>query len=155
MDGDDVVPSEPSLYKDGSSDDAHMSLAETFTSLCPVYMAMGMTYDEFWNCNTKVHKAYRDAWKQKKQYRNWELWMQGAYIYDALLKVAPVMRAALSKTRVDPGKYLEEPYPLTEKEANDREEAKRQARLSRLLAVLDKESEDAKQHQKEANMSDG
>lgn len=131
-----------------------MTLADMFTGLCPYYIAMGMTYDEFWNCNTKVHKAYRDAWEQKKQFGNWERWMQGAYIYDALLRVAPVMRAAFSKTRVEPGKYPEEPYPLSQKEATNREEAKRQARLFRLLAVLNKESENAKQ-QEEANMSDG
>ena len=126
---------------DGHTDDvAPKSLAEVFTELCPHYMAMGMSYREFWHCNTKVHMAYRKAWEQKKQYRNWEMWMQGAYFYDALLKVAPVMRAAFGKGRVEPGKYAETPYPLTEKEAKAIEERKRIENMKRMLAMFEKES---------------
>lgn len=122
-----------------------------FTQLCPAYMAMGMSYDEFWHRNTKVHKAYRDAFEQKKAYRNWEMWWQGGYIYEALLKVAPVMRAAFGKGRVEPGKYSEEPYPLTRKEAEAIQEAKRRRRMENMLAMFKREStENAIKRQKEA-----
>lgn len=122
-----------------------------FTQLCPAYMAMGMSYDDFWHRNTKVHKAYRDAWEQKKAYRNWEMWWQGGYIYEALLKVAPVMRAAFGKGRVEPGKYSEEPYPLTRKEAEAIQEAKRRRRMENMLAMFRREStENAIRRQEEA-----
>ena len=132
MDG-DPVNGEPSHNK------RETSLAETFARLCPYYMALGMTYNEFWHCNTVAHKAYREAWKHKKSYRNWEMWMQGMYFYESLLKVAPVMRA-FGKGKVEPGKYPEEPYPLTAEEAKEREEAKQNASFERLFAVLSKES---------------
>ena len=103
-------------------------------------MAMGMSYHDFWHMNTKVHKAYRLAWEEKKRYRNWEMWWQGNYIYEALLRVAPVMRAAFGKGKVEPGKYSEEPYPLTKKEAEEMQERKRVQNMKRMLAVFERES---------------
>ena len=103
-------------------------------------MAMGMSYSEFWHSNTKVHKAYRLAWKQKREYRNWEMWWQGGYIYEALLKVAPVMRAAFGKGRVEPGKYSEEPYPLSSREAEERQAAQQRQKMERMLEVFKRES---------------
>ena len=145
MDGDPVIgePSGSNMFDggDGHTDDvAPKSLAEVFTELCPQYMAMGMSYREFWHCNTKVHYAYRKAFEEKKRDRNWERWMQGAYFYDALLKVAPVMRAAFGKGRVEAGKYVDEPYPLTQKEAKAIVERKRVENMKRMLAIFEKES---------------
>jgi hypothetical protein len=111
-----------------------------FTQICPAYIAMGMSYDEFWHCNTKVHKAYRLAWEQKKAYRNWEMWWQGGYIYEALIKVAPVMRAAFGKGKVEAGKYSEEPYPLTNREAEERKAAQQRQKMERMLEVFKRES---------------
>ena len=82
MDGEPVGEGPTDNAFDGSDDgSAHVtpiSLAEMFMELCPAYMAMGMTWDEFWHRNTKVHWAYRKAWEQKKAYRNWEMWWQGS-----------------------------------------------------------------------------
>ena len=60
-----------------------------FADLCPKYMAMGMTYDEFWYTNTARHRAYRLAWEEKRKQRNWESWLQGLYVYDAIAAIAP------------------------------------------------------------------
>lgn len=125
-----------------------------FVQICPAYMAMGMTYDDFWHRNTKVHRAYRLAWEQKKAYRNWEMWWQGGYIYEALLKVAPVMRAAFGKGRVEPGKYSEEPYPLTKKEAEAAQEAKRRQRMEQMLAMFRREGEENARRRKEEAKED-
>ena len=108
--------------------------------LCPAYMAMGMTWNEFWHCNTKVHRAYRLAWAQKKAYRNWEMWWQGGYIYEALLRAAPVMRTTFGKCKVEPGKYSEEPYPLSSREAEERQEAQRRQKMEQMLAMFKQES---------------
>ena len=144
MDGDPVREGSLDNAWDGSDEGDEpvtpISLAEMFTKICPAYMAMGMSYDEFWHCNTKVHKAYRLAWEQRKAYRNWEMWWQGSYIDEALLKVAPVMRAAFGKGKVEPGKYSEEPYPLTNREAEERMEAQRRQKMERMLEVFKRES---------------
>lgn len=134
MDGDPVTgePSAPITYTDA------------FSQLFPQYMVMGMSYDEYWNGHAILTKYYREAYDLRNHNDEWDRWRRGAYFYDALLRVAPVMRAAFGSGKVEPGKYPEEPYPLTDKEAREREEAKRQARLERLMAVLSKESETTK-----------
>ena len=129
MDGDPVT-GEPSQPPENIPD----SLGELFVSLCPQYMAMGMTYDQFWNRNTKMHKAYRDAYEVKQRNDEWARWRQGAYNYDALIRVAPVMRAALSNKPVRPEPYPDEPWPLTQREADARQEAKDRANYQKALA---------------------
>ncbi len=153
MDGDPVREGSAADARDGSDggDDAvtPISLAEMFEQICPAYIAMGMTHYEFWHSNTKAHRAYRLAWEQKKAYRNWEMWWQGGYIYEALLKVAPVMRAAFGKGRVEPGKYSEEPYPLSAKEAEERREAQHRQKMERMFEIFKRESAENLRKRKE------
>lgn len=145
MDGEPVdEPSERKSNGGGAESSTRKPFTEAFMDVFPQYLAMGMTYDEFWHGHPSLVQSYRRAWVLKREQRNWELWMQGAYIYDALLRVAPVMRAAFGKGRVEPGKYPEQPYPLSEKEARDREEAKRKAAFERALARMIKEAENNK-----------
>ena len=113
MDGDPVTGEPSQDHKEP------VSLTETFIKLCPQYMAMGMTYDEFWNCNTKVHKAVREAYELRMKREEWGRWRQAMYIYDTLLRVSPVFQAAFSKRKVEPGKFPDEPWPLTEKEKRE------------------------------------
>ena len=107
----------------------------------PSYIVMGMTYQQFWHGQAWLAKAYRDAYEMQQKNAEWDRWRQGAYFYDALLRVAPVMRASFSKTKVEPGKYPEEPWPLTAKEAQEREEAKRRRTFEQMLAKMNAESE--------------
>ena len=107
----------------------------------PSYIVMGMTYQQFWHGQAWLAKAYRDAYEMQQKNAEWDRWRQGAYFYDALLRVAPVMRASFSKTKVEPGKYPDEPWPLTAKEAQEREEAKRRRTFEQMLAKMNAESE--------------
>ena len=147
MDGDPVTGEPSSTFRNddggaGKKNPAEITnFTEMFIELCPQYMAMGMSYDEFWNRNTLCHASYRKAWEQRRAQINWQMWMQGGYFYDALIKVAPVMRAALGKGRVQPGEYPSEPYPITAKEAREREEAKRRAKFEKMLAMMNVASE--------------
>ena len=53
--------------------------------------------------------------------------MQGVYIYEAILDAAPVLNPMAKKPEARP--YLDQPYPLTNKEQEKREEAKKKARM--------------------------
>lgn len=143
MDGDHVTPSQSNDadgYKESNTSN-RSSFAATLTALCPQYMAMGMTYDQFWHSNTAAHKAFREAYMMRLHNEEWARWRQGAYTYTALLMAAPVMRASFGKGKVEPGKYPDEPWPLTEKEAKEREEAKRIRRMEQFMARLEAEQE--------------
>lgn len=57
----------------------------------------------------------------KQRRRNQELWLQGAYIYEVLTDIAPVLHA-FAKKGAKPTPYVAEPFPLTNEEARTRAE---------------------------------
>lgn len=71
-----------------------------------------MTYDQFWNQDVELAKFYREADKIRRERRNYELWLQGAYTYEALLDAAPVLRFSFSKKPIKPEPYRGRPFEL-------------------------------------------
>lgn len=102
----------------------YVSLSEHFEKLCPIFMNFGMTYKEFWEEDPTMAKQYLDAFKmkQKNEIRNkeWEIWKQGMYVYEALIDVSPILHA-FSKAK-KPLPYPERPYGL--KDDDDEEKDK-------------------------------
>lgn len=96
-----------------------LSLLDAFEKACPIYLSYGMTYDQFWDGDISAHKAYREAEKMRTRKRNQEMWLQGMYIYEALIDVAQYNKA-FSKAKPRP--YLKEPYDLFEEDKRRREE---------------------------------
>lgn len=86
-----------------------------------------MTEEQYWDRDCLLVKYYRDAEEIRKERLNQELWLQGMYVYDALLRASPILRP-FGKKGTKPKPYTEEPYPITQKTADDakrrREEAK-------------------------------
>ena len=58
------------------------------------------------------------------------------YIYDALLRVAPILRA-FAKKGTKPEPYPEEPYPLSVQEIREREERKARRKYLEMRAVME------------------
>lgn len=147
MDGDAV--SEPPSQSDDKDSGAPKTFTEVFIKVFPKYMVMGMTYEQFWHGPAWLVRAYKEAYEDRLRNEEWARWRQGAYFYDALLRVAPVMRAAFGKGKVEPGKYPNMPWPLTEKEAREREANEKRQRFERFLAMLNKESDETLKKQRE------
>ena len=89
-------------------------------------MSIGMSYDEFWNQDVALVRAYRKADELKRRRQNEALWLQGMYIYEALCDAAPIFHA-FAKKGTKPLPYSKEPYAITETEIRERNE--REARL--------------------------
>lgn len=141
MDGDPVT-GEPSPFEKSDNDSApNMPYTAIFTRVFPEYLAMGMTYKQFWREPSILAKYYRDAFEIRRRQEEWARWRQGAYVFDALLCAAPVMRAAFGKGKVEPGKYPDSPWPLTEKEMREQEEAREKERYERYIANMNAASE--------------
>ena len=89
-----------------------VSLSEQFEKACPIFMNIGMSYKEFWEDDPTIARGYLEAFKikQKTEIRNkeWELWKQGMYVYEALIDVSPILHA-FSKAK-KPLPYPEKPY---------------------------------------------
>ena len=93
---------------------------EVFLDCEPYYLAIGMTHDQYWYDDPWLVVTYKQAHTMKIEMRNQELWLQGAYFFNALSVAFSNFGQSLSKKNRKPQqKYLEKPIritPLTESE---------------------------------------
>lgn len=89
---------------------------ETFRKFFPYYLSIGMTEEQYWDKDNQLVIDYRKADELRMIRTNQELWLQGAYFYDALCRVSPILHA-FAKKGAKPVPYLSEAYALTEKQA--------------------------------------
>ena len=145
-----------------------LSYSKAFEAVFPEYLAMGMTYEQFWDMDASLVKAYRKAHEIKREERNFEMWLQGKYVYDAIGALAPILRTSLSKHPSKADKYVDKPYPLTEKAAEKNREDEQKARMQAALERFKQEAEKnllkkqmeenlqkQQQQEKEASTEDG
>lgn len=101
---------------------------EQFYEVFPYYLAIGMTYEQFWDGDPILVKYYRQAEEIRNEKKNQELWLQGLYVYDAFCKASPILHA-FAKKGVKPIPYPEKPYSITEKQLR-RDEEEKEKRLA-------------------------
>ena len=65
-------------------DTTDKTYTESFEEVCPYYISIGMTYDEFWYGEPERVKFYRDAHILRNKSRNQELWLQGKYFIHSI-----------------------------------------------------------------------
>lgn len=101
-----------------------ITYTEQFYSHLPFYLSIGMTYEQYWNEDCCLVKYYRKAHEIRQDRLNEQLWLQGLYIYEALVDVSPALRAMGAKP---PAQYVEEPYPRTDKQKEKQTETREKA----------------------------
>lgn len=89
-----------------------------------MYIAYGMTWEQFWYGDPWMASAYAQAYLLKRKIENENAWIQGAYVANAF---GTVLSNAFGKKKVD---YLKKPldiFPKTEAEqkAEVREERRK------------------------------
>lgn len=94
----------------GSATETPDTCRKIFDKAFPTYLAMGMTYDEFYNKDHTLTIAYREAYKMKREQMNEQLWLQGAYVYEAVARLTPLFNPFAKHPKPEP--YLKKPYPL-------------------------------------------
>lgn len=123
---DDEVTELPSYSVIGGGGDnlkTPASYREIFENALPTYLLFGMTPDEFWNGDCALVSAYKKAYQMRQEEDNTRLWLQGAYVYEAISRLIPIMQPFAKKgTKAIP--YLEKPYPLTDNEEQKAEDKK-------------------------------
>lgn len=92
-----------------------------------------MTWEQYWYGETWMVRAFRKADELKQRRINENLWLQGRYVYDALLCVSPIMHAFAGKD-AKPIPYHEKPYPITADEQE--EERKKREELELIQADI-------------------
>lgn len=111
------------------------SLEDYYNDICPYFMAIGMSYDDFWYKSPHIAKMFLKAHKIKQKQRNEEMWLQGYYVYIAVASVSPVLHA-FAKKGTKPLPYLKEPLAITKEEFDKQQEKARLARKNAFIARL-------------------
>ena len=78
------------------------------------YMSMGMSFHDYWDGDNTMVKYYRKADGLKLERENMLRWLQGRYVYEAILDASPALNAFSKQHKPYP--YRDEPIPLTERE---------------------------------------
>lgn len=113
------------------SDDTHQSVVEVFDNQCAYYMSIGMTYSEYWDGDAMMPRFYREAEELRRRRENYNAWLQGAYVYEAIKDLAPSLKA-FSKARPKP--YRDTVIPLLPSEIKEYEDRQKKKRYEENLA---------------------
>lgn len=93
-----------------------------------------MSYEEYWRGDAGAVRYHRRAEALRAKRRNFELWLQGLYIYEAIGDMTPVLHA-FAKKGAKALPYPDRPYPLTD---DDRADKKREEEEAEALQVREK-----------------
>lgn len=91
-----------------------MTATEVFERDFPYFLSIGMTYEQYWYGDTWLVHDYIEAQKFKMEQREYELWLQGLYTFNALqsaLSVSEFFRSKGSR----PIPYPKKPHGVWER----------------------------------------
>lgn len=105
------------------------SFTSVFNEAFPTYLAMGMTYEQFWLDDPNLVIAYRKADDIRRKRENMMMWFQGIYFAEALQATVGNMFTKGQKSQ-----YPSEPHPISQAEHEERKEREQKARMERIKA---------------------
>lgn len=114
---------------EGQLSDQPSTFTKIFEEAFPIFLVMGMTYEQFWEGEASLVRAYRKADNIRRKRMNEELWLSGIYVAEALTSTVGNMFSKGNKHN-----YPSEPFPLTEDEILERKEREHKARMERIKA---------------------
>ena len=95
-----------------------------------------MTPDEYWNGDPAWTKAFIEAQSLRNDRDNQMAWLQGMYVYDAIGRLAPILRAMGKKgAKAEP--YVAEPYPLNKEDVEDAKERKEREKYEKMRRYME------------------
>ena len=111
--------------------DSPENFTDIFEEIWPYFLSIGMSWEQFWEGDPFLVKAYRKAESIRRRRLNEELWLSGIYPSEALASTVGNMFSKGNKH-----KYPSEPLPITEEERLERQERERKARMERIKATF-------------------
>lgn len=106
--------------------------------MCPYYMSLGISYDEFWHGDYCKFKYYVKKHEYDTEDINTKLWLQGMYNYKAFEAVMNAFSYGMSGGKgKKPNGYMEYPHPFTERE----KAAEKQRKIEHTLRFVAKGNE--------------
>lgn len=102
----------------------HKTNTEIFEECFPFYLAIGMSYAEYWEGDPKLTQYYRKAYHIKQEEINNNAWLQGMYIYDAVSTALHNALRGMGKTKPPAKDYAKQPYEFNKRNKTEQEKAK-------------------------------
>lgn len=93
---------------------------------CPKYLAMGMSLTEYWDGDAEWVKYTREAYRLRRERENEEHWIQGMYVYDAIIRTAPLLNGFVKNPKAEP--YPDKPYVLFDDAPKERPKSEEDAK---------------------------
>ena len=97
---------------------------EIFEECFPFYLAIGMSFAEYWEGDPKLTQYYRKAYSIKQDEINNNAWLQGMYIYDAVSTALHNALRGMGKNKPPAKDYAKQPYEFKNKAKTEAEKAK-------------------------------
>ena len=97
---------------------------EVFEECFPFYLAIGMSYAEYWEGDPELVQYYRKAYHIKQEEINNNAWLQGMYIYDAVSTALHNALRGMGKSKPPARDYAKQPYEFKNKVKTEAEKAK-------------------------------
>lgn len=102
-------------------------------------MSIGMTYEQYWYGDVRMAwdflKAHELRMKREQEQTNFNAYLQGFYVYEAVGRLAPILHA-FAKKGAKPKPYPKEPFDLTGKEEETDEEKEKREQAEALRAEV-------------------
>jgi len=92
---------------------------EIYEHDCPYYLALGMTYDQYWYGDPLMVRAYYKADRIRQQRMNDEAWLYGAYVLRAMQSALSVSDLFRPKGQHQGIKYPEKPIEVDGEEKDE------------------------------------
>ena len=96
---------------------------EIFEESFPFYLAIGMSFAEYWEGDPKLAQYYRKAYQIKQEEINNAAGLQGVYIYDAVSTALHNALRGMGKTKPPVRDYAKQPYEFKNKVKTEAEKA--------------------------------
>ena len=89
-----------------------LTSSQIFHKVFPEYLAMGMTFEQFWQQDCSMVVAYRKAYRIRQEEINRTAWLNGLYMYKALTSAPQFVQGFIPKgTKIEP--YPNKPIDFT------------------------------------------
>lgn len=96
---------------------------EVFEESFPFYLAIGMSFAEYWEGDPKLTQYYRKAYLIKQEQLNNNAWLQGMYFYDAISTALHNAMRGMGKSKPPAKDYAKQPYDIFKKEKTPEQKA--------------------------------
>ena len=97
--------------------------SEIFEECFPFYLAIGMSYAEYWEGDASLTRYFRKAYHIKQEEANNNAWLQGLYVYDAISTALHNALRGFGKSKPPAKDYAKQPYDLFKKKKTEAEKA--------------------------------